>query len=207
MADIFISYSKGSAAHTEQLAKELQDKGFTVWYDTSLVPGDSFRDVIMSELAKARAAIVIWDAASVKSEWVCSEASRARARRILIPVRAHNIRSHDIPPPFDSLHTELLSNRAGIDAALAKLGVMPTVVSSDDGVAATTSVPDEERTALTSPRKPSIAVLPFPQHEWRSGAGVSCRWHGRGDYNRTLSHSPVPRNRTQFELRLQREGC
>ena len=68
MADIFISYSKESKAQTEELAKELQAKGFTVWYDASLVPGDSFGDVIMSELAQARAAIVIWDAASVKSD-------------------------------------------------------------------------------------------------------------------------------------------
>src|SRR5215510_12683109 len=121
MADVFISYSKGYQAQTEQLAKELRAKGFSVWYDTSLVPGDSFRDVIISELAQAHAAIVIWNAASVKSEWVCSEASRARARRILIPVRTDDIRSHDIPPPFDSLHTELLSNRPAIDAALARL--------------------------------------------------------------------------------------
>src|SRR5438105_3200727 len=131
MADIFISYSKGSAAQTERLAKELQAKGFTVWYDTSLIPGDSFRDVIMSELAQARAAIVIWDAASVKSEWVCSEASRARARRILIPVRTEDVRSHDIPPPFDSLHTELLSNRAAIESALAKLGVTSSLAVKD----------------------------------------------------------------------------
>jgi TolB-like protein len=150
MADIFISYSKASQALTEQLAKELQAKGFTVWYDASLVPGDSFGDVIMSELAQARAAIVIWDAASIKSEWVRSEASRARARRILIPVRAEGIRSHDIPPPFDSLHTELLSNRAGIDAALAKLGVTPS-----------TPVSEAETSAPTLPRKPAIAVLPF----------------------------------------------
>jgi TolB-like protein len=155
MADIFISYSKGSQAHTQQLANELRAKGFTVWYDTSLVPGDSFRDVIMSELAQARAAIVIWDAASVKSEWVCSEASRARARRILIPVRADDVRSHDIPPPFDSLHTELLSNRAAIDGALAKLGIVPTVVPP------TTTASDGERPAITSARKPSIVVLPF----------------------------------------------
>src|SRR5262249_54828279 len=132
MADIFISYSKGSAAQTEQLAKELEAKGFSVWFDTSLVPGDSFRDVIMSELAQARAAIVIWDAASVKSEWVCSEASRARARGVLVPVRAEGVRSHDIPPPFDSLHTELLSNRAAIEAALAKLGVTPPVLCPAD---------------------------------------------------------------------------
>lgn len=125
MADIFISYSKQSKAETEKLAKELQSEGYTVWWDTSLVPGDSFGEVIVSELAQARAAIVIWDAASIKSEWVRSEASRARARRILIPVRVEGIRSHDIPPPFDSLHTDLLSNRAGIDAALARLGVVP----------------------------------------------------------------------------------
>src|SRR5215471_3851341 len=122
MADIFISYSKQSKAEAEKLATELQAKGFTVWYDTSLIAGDSFGDVIVSELAQARAAIVIWDAASVKSEWVRSEASRARARRILIPVRSKDIRSHDMPPPFDSLHTELLSNRAAINTALARLG-------------------------------------------------------------------------------------
>jgi hypothetical protein len=53
MADIFISYPKASAALTEQLAQDLRAKGFTVWYDTSLVPGDSFRHVIMSELGQA----------------------------------------------------------------------------------------------------------------------------------------------------------
>src|SRR5215470_3459878 len=82
MADIFISYSKTSRAHAEQLADDLRHKGFTVWYDTGLVAGDSFREVITSELAQARAAIVIWTPESVKSDWVCSEASRARARRI-----------------------------------------------------------------------------------------------------------------------------
>lgn len=131
MADVFISYSKVSQAQTKELSQQLQAKGFTVWYDTSLVAGDSFGDVIMAELAQARAAIVIWDTASIKSEWVRSEASRARARRILIPVRADGIRSHDIPPPFDSLHTELLSNHAGIDTALAKLGVTPTLPRKD----------------------------------------------------------------------------
>ena len=50
MADIFISYSKSSWVQTEQLAKELQAQGLTVWWDTSLVPGDRFRNVILSEL-------------------------------------------------------------------------------------------------------------------------------------------------------------
>ena len=58
---------------TEQLAKDLEAKGFSVWYDAGLVPGDSFGEVILRELQQARAAIVIWDTASVRSEWVRSE--------------------------------------------------------------------------------------------------------------------------------------
>jgi TolB-like protein len=161
MADIFISYSKQSKAETEQLATELQAKGFSVWYDTSLVPGDSFRDVIISELAQARAAIVIWTADSVKSDWVCAEASRARARGILVPVRADDVRSHDIPLPFGTLHTDLLSNRSAIEAALAKLGVIPKLATTDEMHAPPAMVGDDARPALALPDKPSIAVLPF----------------------------------------------
>jgi len=129
LSDVFISYAKKGHSQAEQLAQELQAKGFSVWYDTSLVPGDSFRNVIMSKLAEAKAAIVIWDQSSVKSDWVCSEASRARARRILIPVRTDDVSSADIPPPFDGLHTEFVSNRTAIEAALAKLGVLPVAAS------------------------------------------------------------------------------
>jgi len=139
----------------------LQTKGFTVWYDTSLVPGDSFRDVITSELAQARAAIVIWTADSVKSDWVCAEASRARARGILIPVRVDDVRSHDIPLPFNSLHTESLSNRSAIEAALAKLGVTPTLTIEGAPPPSPALADDVVRPALALPDKPSIAILPF----------------------------------------------
>src|SRR5262249_19001682 len=68
-----------------------------------------------------------------------------------------DVRSHDIPLPFNSLHTESLSNRSAIEAALAKLGVTPT--------GATTTPPalvgDDARPILALPNKPSIAVLPF----------------------------------------------
>src|SRR5215468_5551469 len=161
MADIFISYSKGSQAQTQQLADELRAKGFTVWYDISLLPGDSFRDVITSELAQARAAIVIWTADSVKSDWVCAEASRARARGVLIPVRADDVRSHDIPLPFNSLHTESLSNRSAIEAALAKLGVIPKLAKKGPTTAPPAMVGSGARPSLALPDKPSIAILPF----------------------------------------------
>jgi class 3 adenylate cyclase/tetratricopeptide (TPR) repeat protein len=161
MADIFISYSKGFQPQTEQLANELRAKGFSVWFDTSLVPGDNFREVITSELAQARAVIVIWNESSVKSDWVCSEASRARARRILIPVRANNIRSHDIPPPFDGLHTELLSNRAAIEAALAKLGITPTLAPKNVGPRQNSDTPE---LATVVDRPPPGRAAPERRH-------------------------------------------
>jgi adenylate cyclase len=84
-----------------------------------------------------------------------------RARGILIPVRAEDVRSHDIPLPFDSLHTESLSNRSAIEAALAKLGVIPKLAMTDETHAPPAMVGDDARPALALPDKPSIAVLPF----------------------------------------------
>ena len=77
MADVFISYSKAQRSDAEALAEELQTRGFGVWWDSELISGDNFTDVIISELDKARAVVVIWSTASVKSAWVRSEANRA----------------------------------------------------------------------------------------------------------------------------------
>src|SRR5262245_25746787 len=65
-------------------------------------------------------------------------------------MRADGIRSHDIPSPFDSLHTELLSNRASIETALTKRGVASSHATNEG------TLP-----VLTIPDKPSIALLLF----------------------------------------------
>ena len=126
---MFISYSKIDRGIVEQLAGDLLAKGFTVWWDTELVSGESFREVIVRQLKEARAVIVVWTPSSVKSEWVISEADRGRYRGILIPVRIEDLPVHDIPPPFDVRHMDLVTNRAAIYAALAKLGVSPALDS------------------------------------------------------------------------------
>jgi hypothetical protein len=81
MADIFISYAKQERELTVDLAHDLEAKGCSVWWDTSLLSGDLFEEVILAELAQARAVIVIWTKSSVKSLWVKSEARRAAAPR------------------------------------------------------------------------------------------------------------------------------
>ncbi len=92
MADVFISYSKTHAAVTRRLAEELERLKLTVWWDTELVAGESYRQRIQDEIATARAAIVIWTPDSVASEFVISEASRAHAKRKLIQVRTADVR-------------------------------------------------------------------------------------------------------------------
>jgi pimeloyl-ACP methyl ester carboxylesterase len=119
--DVFISYSKVQRSDAEQLARLLQSNGYTVWWDSELVSGENFTDVILAELEKAQAVIVIWSANSVKSDWVRSEANRARNRGVLIPVRTPNLAIQDIPPPFDGLHTELVTDWRAIESALNRL--------------------------------------------------------------------------------------
>jgi TIR domain len=130
MADIFISYAKSDRPLALKLAAMLEAEGWSTWWDTSLTIGDDFRNEIMTELGRARAVIVIWTDASIKSDWVRSEAGRAQADRKLIPVKLPHLTYKDLPPPFDVLHTENIGEedkiKAAVVAQLAKPAVEPT---------------------------------------------------------------------------------
>src|SRR5262245_3810828 len=133
MADVFISYAKADRPLALKLAAMLEAEGWKVWWDTSLTIGDDFRNEIMTELGRARAVIVIWTDASIKSDWVPSEAGRAQADRKLIPVKLEHLTYKDLPPPFDVLHTENIEEedklKAAVVAQLAKPAVEPSAVA------------------------------------------------------------------------------
>ena len=46
MADVFISYAKADRPLALKLAAMLEAEGWKVWWDTSLIPGDDFRNEI-----------------------------------------------------------------------------------------------------------------------------------------------------------------
>ena len=133
MADIFISYAKADRPLALKLVAMLEAEGWKVWWDTSLAIGDDFRNEIMTQLGRARAVIVIWTDASIKSDWVRSEAGRAQADRKLIAVKLAHLSYKDLPPPFDVLHTENVSEhdkiRAAVVAQLAKPAVEPSAMA------------------------------------------------------------------------------
>lgn len=113
-----MSYASEDRDEARLLAAYLEAEGYSVWWDTSLLSGENFRKTIMTELGRARAAIVIWTEHSIASDWVQSEAGRAHADRKLIPVKAKGLVYRDIPPPFDNMHIEDVAAREKILAAV-----------------------------------------------------------------------------------------
>jgi hypothetical protein len=86
MSDVFISYSREDRPRAEALAHVLEAQGLSVWWDRELPLGQSFSQVIATELERARAVLVLWSPASAASNWVKDEAQAAVDRGTLIPV-------------------------------------------------------------------------------------------------------------------------
>lgn len=124
MADVFVSYASADRDIAKALAEQIQADGRSVWWDVETAPGASFREEIAKQLNAAKSVIVIWTPASVKSQWVISEAQRAAAQNKLIPVRTPDVDVHSIPQPFDVLHTPIVS-----DNVIAAIKVRPRSMS------------------------------------------------------------------------------
>ena len=50
MADVFISYAQAHRGETKSLASVIDQRGHTVWWDTSLLPHERFTEAILREL-------------------------------------------------------------------------------------------------------------------------------------------------------------
>ncbi len=87
MADVFISYKREEREKAKALAEAIVKRGYSVWWDVDLLPGDRFAKEIDAVIGKAKAAIVLWSKASIESDWVIAEATEAKKRKILIPAR------------------------------------------------------------------------------------------------------------------------
>lgn len=125
MADIFISYSKDEPEPTIALARDLERNGYSTWWDTDLLPGERYQERILTELDKAKAVIVIWTVKSVASRWVMAEAEWAAEQNKLITVRTPDLPPDRIPLPFNTLHTEIVTDREKIFDALFRFHIFP----------------------------------------------------------------------------------
>ena len=162
MADVFVSYARSDKGRVAPLVAAIEDKGWSVWWDPEITPGQEFDDQIDAEIDKARAVLVVWSPVSVASRWVRGEAREAAERGILVPVRFEQAR---LPMDVRAIHTTDLDGW-NEDPASAQaqefLRALATMVARSQ--AAQSAKADATAAAATAPEASArftICVLPF----------------------------------------------
>jgi hypothetical protein len=125
MPDVFISYSRKDIDAARALTSALETAGLSVWYDTKLSACDNFGEAIERQIRNAKAVIVIWSEASVKSEWVCEEASYAREQGKLLPITT--VAPFDLPLGFAHINTINLQNETDLISVEARSRIVEAV--------------------------------------------------------------------------------
>jgi adenylate cyclase len=161
LADVFISYAHATAREARAAAEALRAAGYSIWMDDDLPAHQPFRPQIQAELSAAKAALVIWSAAAATSDWVLSEADRARESHKLVQLRLDGAR---LPMPFDQIQCTDLAGWTGDTAHSGWRKVLASIAELVSGAApqpAPTPAPAPSTPAPALPDKASIAVLPF----------------------------------------------
>ncbi|MEI9993971.1 MAG: toll/interleukin-1 receptor domain-containing protein [Rhizomicrobium sp.] len=158
MADIFISYAREDREWVEKLANAFVGEGYSVWWDFDLLVGKRYRESIETELANAKAAVVVWSQHSVHSDFVRDEAEEAQQRNILVPILKEAVRP---PAGFRQLQTAELSTWSGGDLTHSEYRRMMRGVSHLVGRPAN-SADSHVDTAPAPPATTEIVAPPAP---------------------------------------------
>jgi adenylate cyclase len=160
MADVFVSYARADKARVAPVVAAIEARGWSVWWDPEISPGQEFDDKIDAEIDSASAVLVVWTPTSVASRWVRGEAREAAERGILVPVRFEQAR---LPMDVRAIHTTDLDdwgeNATGLKAQefLNALGMLIARAQSaqpaKSGGATATPAAESKRFA--------VCVLPF----------------------------------------------
>ncbi|HEY2179814.1 MAG TPA: TIR domain-containing protein [Caulobacteraceae bacterium] len=156
MADVFISYAHSTAKQALGAAAALRALGYTVWLDDDLKSHRAYTIAIEEQLVSAKAVLVIWSADAARSEWVLSEANRAREDHKLVQLVIDKTR---LPMPFDQVQCANLAGWPGDGEHPNWRRVVATIAELVGGAGPATAAPTQEAPPL--PSKPSIAVMPF----------------------------------------------
>lgn len=107
MANVFLSYARANLGAAKQVAANLRSAGFSVWFDEKLPAHRAYSEVIEEQLDSADCVVVLWSKEAVSSQWVRSEANRARETGRLVQARLDGAK---LPMPFDQIQCADLRN-------------------------------------------------------------------------------------------------
>jgi hypothetical protein len=99
---VFISYAREDTKFAQELARELEDRGYSVWWDFRLLAGTNYRAEIATRIGKAWKVLVVWSPASIVSPFVLDEANLALQQNKLVPL---SIDDAEPPLGFGQTHT------------------------------------------------------------------------------------------------------
>ena len=162
MADVFISYARSDKARVAPLVAAIEAKGWSVWWDPEIAPGQEFDRQIAAELDNAAAVLVVWTPKSVESRWVRGEAREGAERGILVPVRFEKA---SLPIDVRAFHTtDLDDSETGAQCPQVQefLRALGAVIARRHAGELQTANPDSAPLKSTSePARIAICVLPF----------------------------------------------
>jgi tetratricopeptide (TPR) repeat protein len=129
MTDVFLSYARASLSVAKSVAGELRSAGFAVWFDEHLPAHRAYSEVIEEQLDTAKAVVVLWSQAAAQSQWVRSEANRARETGRLVQARLDDAR---LPMPFDQIHCADLRNWSGDPVTVGWQSILKSISALSD---------------------------------------------------------------------------
>jgi len=161
MSDIFISYANQDRPRAEQLARALEQHGWSTFWDRKIPAGRTWREIIGREIEDARSIIVLWSAASIESDWVQAEAEEGRERKNLAPVLIET----GVRPPmgFRQIQTADLSQWDGTETPtfLQLVSDIESLIGQPKPDETASRVPAEEvLKEKTQPRQAKKETLP-----------------------------------------------
>jgi hypothetical protein len=165
VVDVFISYSRTDHAKVAMLARAVEDEGYEVWWDADLPPHQSYGDVITAKIGQAKAAIVVWSAEAVQSEWVRAEADMARNQKKLVQTALDKV----MPPlPFNQIQFAEIGDWQGepdhrgwrkVKASLAELCGTGSAPAAPRPQVAAPASPQTARAAPAASKAPLLAGI------------------------------------------------
>lgn len=153
MADVFLSYASEDRERIFPFVGALSSRGWSVWWDRQMIPGDSFEQTIDFEIGRASCIVVFWSESALKSRWVRNEALEGLEREALVPVRLEDVR---VPVAFRQSQSVDLTGTldTGSTGFISLCEAINQQVGSDPNVLTPAPKPPEDVRA-------SIAVMPL----------------------------------------------
>ncbi len=110
MADVFVSYSRVNRDRIVTVSDNLEESGYSVWWDRALAPGDDYALLIEAQIDAAPCVVVAWSETARQSLWVRAEANEALDAGKLVQISLDRTR---LPLPFSALNFLDFSGWAG----------------------------------------------------------------------------------------------